>query len=287
MKLVSYMRNGKAGYGAALGDGIVDLAARFPDLAGLAAALAAGALPAFDTAVASASADFPLSSVELLPPVPEPRKIICIGLNYRTHVQETGRDTPTHPMLFARYPDSLVGHGAEMLRPAVSDKFDFEGELAVVIGATARHVAAADALSYVAGYSCFNDGSVRDYQRHTSQFMAGKTFWRSGAFGPYLVTADEVGDVTALTLETRLNGEVMQQAETSDLLFPVPDLIAFISSITPLYPGDVIATGTTGGVGFARKPPVWMKPGDRVEVEISKVGTLSNRIADEPGRPAA
>lgn len=281
VKLVSYRNKDKNGYGVVAGDGIIDLGSRFAAWPTLDAALDAGGLASLADAASGRSADVALDAVTLLPPVSSPRKIICIGLNYRTHILETGRDTPTHPMLFSRYPDSLVGHGEAMLRPLVSEKYDFEGELAVVIGRTARHVAAEDALGYVAGYSCFNDGSVRDYQRQTTQFLAGKTFWRSGAFGPWLVTPDEVGDVAALTLETRLNGDVMQHAETSDLLFSVPDLIAFISRITPLDPGDVIATGTTGGIGAARKPPVWMKPGDRVEVEISNIGTLVNHIADE------
>jgi 2-keto-4-pentenoate hydratase/2-oxohepta-3-ene-1,7-dioic acid hydratase in catechol pathway len=227
-----------------------------------------------------------LRDVELLPPITAPDKIICVGLNYRTHIEEGGRDAPTHPMLFARFADSLVGHGQKMVRPKVSKNYDFEGELAVIIGRLAHHVAAEQAFDYVAGYSCFNDGSVRDYQRHTSQFLPGKTFWRSGAFGPWLITKDEVADVKALTLTTRLNGEVMQHAPVSDLLFDVPTLIAFITSIAPLRAGDVIMTGTTGGVGGARKPPVWMKPGDLIEVEISQVGTLANDIADETDIPA-
>ncbi|WP_048649496.1 fumarylacetoacetate hydrolase family protein [Nitratireductor soli] len=286
MKLATYRTQGQVRYGAVIGNGIVSLSGRFGAWPTLAAALDAGGISALADAASGRSPDIALDAVTILPPIPDPRKIICIGLNYRTHILETGRDTPTHPMLFARYPDSLVGHGEEMLRPLVSDKYDFEGELAIVIGRTARHVAAEDALGYVAGYSCFNDGSVRDYQRQTTQFLAGKTFWRSGAFGPWLVTPDEVGDVARLTLETRLNGAVMQRAETADLLFSVADLIAFISRITPLYPGDVIATGTTGGIGAARKPPVWMKPGDRVEVEISNIGTLANPIADEKATAA-
>lgn len=287
MKLATYRTQGEVRYGAVIDSGIVSLSGRLGASPTLAAALDAGGISALADAASGRSPDVALDAVTILPPIPNPSKIICIGLNYRTHILETGRDTPTHPMLFARYPDSLVGHGEEMLRPLVSEKYDFEGELAVVIGRTARHVAAEDALGHVAGYSCFNDGSVRDYQRQTTQFLAGKTFWRSGAFGPWLVTPDEVGDVATLTLETRLNGTVMQRAETSDLLFSVADLIAFISKITPLYPGDVIATGTTGGIGAARKPPVWMKPSDRVEVEISSIGTLVNRIVDEADGAAA
>jgi 2-keto-4-pentenoate hydratase/2-oxohepta-3-ene-1,7-dioic acid hydratase in catechol pathway len=282
VNLLSYRLDDQERYGAVVGDGIVDLKARFgKSWPTLAAALCGNGLAALAEASRTTAPSVPLNVVELLPPIPNPQKIVCIGLNYRSHIQETGRDAPTHPMLFARYPDSLVGHGQPMLRPLVSRSYDFEGELAVVIGRTARHVPVATAMDFVGGYSCFNDGSVRDYQRHTSQFMAGKTFWRSGAFGPWIVTPDGIGDIRKLTLTTRLNGEVMQRAEISDLLFGVADLIAFITSITPLYPGDVIATGTTGGVGAARKPPVWMKPGDLVEVEISNIGKLANRIADE------
>jgi 2-keto-4-pentenoate hydratase/2-oxohepta-3-ene-1,7-dioic acid hydratase in catechol pathway len=288
LKFVSYRFRNRDRYGAVSGDGILDLSERhggeWPDLA---AAIAAGGLARLAATAGSLPAGPALADVELLPSIPSPRKIICIGLNYRTHIQETGRDTPTHPMLFVRFPDSLVGHAQPMLRPKLSENYDFEGELAVVIGRTARHVAPETALDHVAGYSCFNDGSVRDYQRHTSQFTAGKNFWRSGAFGPWLVTADEVGDVTGLTLTTRLNGEVVQEAVTSDLLFGIGELISFISSITPLYPGDVIATGTTGGIGAARRPPLWMRPGDVIEVEISRVGTLRNVIADEAPDAAA
>ena len=282
MKLATYKHRGRQGFGAVKDDTIIDLAGaaggRWSNLASL---VRDEGFEAAERAAQNSQATFPLEAVELLPPIPEPGKIICIGLNYRTHIAETGRDTPEFPMLFARYPDSLVGHGHALVRPLVSSKFDFEGELAVVIGRTARHVPVEKALEFVAGYSCFNDGSIRDYQRHTTQFLPGKTFWRSGAFGPWLVTADEVGALSDLQMTTRLNGEIMQRAPVSDLLFGVAELIAYISAITPLSPGDVIATGTTGGVGAARKPPVWMRPGDTVEVEISRVGTLINRVIGE------
>jgi 2-keto-4-pentenoate hydratase/2-oxohepta-3-ene-1,7-dioic acid hydratase in catechol pathway len=286
MKLATYRHAGKEAYGAVAGDRLVPLSAKlsgkWPDLR---AALRAGGLDALADAARSEAPSLKLSEVELLPPIPYPEKIICVGLNYRTHIEEGGRDTPTHPMLFARFPDSLVGHGQKMVRPKASQNYDFEGELAVIIGKLAHHVPRERAFDYIAGYSCFNDGSLRDFQRHTSQFLPGKTFWRSGSFGPYLVTKDEVPDVRALTLTTRLNGEVMQHAPVSDLLFDVPHLISFISQIAPLRPGDVIMTGTTGGVGGARKPPVWMKPGDKIEVEISSVGTLANDIVDEASVP--
>jgi 2-keto-4-pentenoate hydratase/2-oxohepta-3-ene-1,7-dioic acid hydratase in catechol pathway len=287
MKLVSYRHAGADRYGAVIGERIADLSgtfgARWPSLK---AVLREDGVSELAKAVVAAAPSLNLAEVELLPPIGEPDKIICVGLNYRTHVEEGGRDTPAYPMLFARYPDSLVGHGQKMVRPKVSRNYDFEGELAVIIGRLAHHVPRERAFDYIAGYSCFNDGSVRDYQRHTSQFLPGKTFWRSGAFGPWMVTKDEIADITASTLSTRLNGEVMQHAPVSDLLFDIPHLIAFVSSIAPLRAGDVIVTGTTGGVGAARKPPVWMKPGDKIEVEISQVGTLTNDIVDETSLPA-
>jgi len=188
---------------------------------------------------------------------------------------------PEHPVLFVRFANSLVGHGQPMVCPAASERFDFEGELAVIIGRRARHVTAAAAHEYVAGYSCFNDGSVRDFQRHSGQFTPGKNFVASGAFGPWMVTADEAPDAKEMTLETRLNGKVVQHESTGQLHFDIATLIAYISIWTELVPGDVIATGTPGGVGAGRKPPLWMRPGDTVEVEISGLGCLSNPIVAE------
>jgi 2-keto-4-pentenoate hydratase/2-oxohepta-3-ene-1,7-dioic acid hydratase in catechol pathway len=196
-------------------------------------------------------------------------------------VQETGRTVTEKPMLFARYPGSQVAHGAALIRPKVSHDFDYEGELAAIIGTEGRHIGEADALSHVAGYACYNDGSVRDWQRHTSQFLPGKTFAATGGFGPWMVTADEIADPTALTLETRLNGQVVQHTTTDLMITSITRLIAYVSTILPLLPGDVLVTGTPGGVGAKRNPPLWMKPGDIVEVEISGIGCLRNAIADE------
>ena len=279
MKLVSYTIGDNASYGIWRDDGIVDLPAR---VAGAGSTLRS-ILDRLDDVrpYADAAPDHAHDAVELLPPVPDPKKILCVGLNYKSHIAETGRDAPAYPILFPRYPDSLVGAGQDLVRPRASTDFDYEGELAFVIGRGGRHIAAADALDHVAGFACFNDGSIRDWQRHTTQFMPGKSFWRSGSFGPWLVTPDEVGEIGPLKLTTRLNGEVMQQASLDDLLFGVPDLIAYLSTILPVEPGDVVATGTTGGVGLFRQPQVWMKPGDRVEVEIDRLGVLSNGIADE------
>jgi 2-keto-4-pentenoate hydratase/2-oxohepta-3-ene-1,7-dioic acid hydratase in catechol pathway len=279
MKLVSFSHNGREGYGIVVPAGVIDAEAilghRYPALS--------DALSDMDAlaALSSRQADFSHGSVEFLPPIPLSKRIICIGLNYKSHIAETGREAPQYPMLFPRYPDSLVGQGAPLIRPAASEMFDFEGELAFVIGRGGRNIPASQALDYVAGYSCFNDGSIRDFQRHTTQFLPGKNFARSGSFGPWLTTADELPDIGSQTLETKLNGQIVQSAKLNDLLFGIEDLIAYMSKIWPLQPGDVVATGTTGGVGAMRNPPLWMKPGDHVSVEISGIGILSNEIADE------
>ncbi len=278
MKLISFEHGGRESYGAVVDDGVVDIGKRLDGHPTLRSALCA-----METLQAAAdnAPDHALADVTLLPPITDAYRIVCVGLNYRTHIEETGRETPAHPILFTRYADSHVAHGQPMIRPRASEHYDFEGELAFVVGKAGRHVSQADALSHVAGYACYNDGSVRDFQRHTSQFTPGKNFHHSGAFGPWLVTADELPDPGAMVLETRLNGEIVQHAETSDLLFGVPELIEYMSKVWPLRVGDVIATGTTGGVGAARKPPLWMKGGDQIEVEISGVGLLANPVIDE------
>jgi 2-keto-4-pentenoate hydratase/2-oxohepta-3-ene-1,7-dioic acid hydratase in catechol pathway len=221
------------------------------------------------------------ADIRLLPPIPNPGKIVGIGMNYLAHTAELQRKQPEAPSLFVRFPDSIVGHEQPIVRPSASDNYDFEGELAIIIGQTARHVSAGDALDYVAAYSCFLDGSVRDWQYRTSQFTAGKNFWHSGAFGPWLVTADEIPDPQNLQLETRVSGEVMQQGNTGQMVFAIAELIRFLSTIFPLEPGDVIATGTPSGVGAAREPARWLRPGDVVEVEIEGVGVLRNEVVAE------
>ena len=208
------------------------------------------------------------------------QKILCVGVNYRPHIAEMGREVPDYPVVFTRFPASLVGNGEDLVRPKVSEKYDYEGELAVVIGKPARHATREEALDYVAGYCCFMDGSVRDWQRHTTQFTPGKNFDRSGAIGP-MVAATDIPDPAVLELTTRVNGEVMQRGRVADLVFDVATLIAYCSTFTELLPGDVIATGTPGGVGAARTPPVWLRSGDVVEVEISGIGVLRNPVRDE------
>ncbi|MEM7345646.1 MAG: fumarylacetoacetate hydrolase family protein [Chloroflexota bacterium] len=221
---------------------------------------------------------WPLGSVTFLPPIQNPGKIICVGLNYRTHIQEMGRDLPKHPVIFAKFANTLIGHEAVIPYPTVSDTLDYEAELAFVIGQRAKDVPREKALDYVAGYTCFNDVSVREYQRRTIQFLQGKTFDGSGPCGPALVTADEIPDPSELEMFLRLNGETMQHTSLDDLVFDVPTLVELLSEIMTLEPGDIVATGTPGGVGFARDPKLFMKPGDRVEVEISNIGILRNTV---------
>lgn len=280
MRLVSFLIDRQVRAGVVKGDGIIDLSKHDVGRS-VKHILRHGALDKIAELQEEVAADVALDDVEFLPPVLKPTKILCIGVNYKKHVFEMGRELPARPWIFVRFADSFVGHGADMIRPAVSENYDFEGELAVVIGRSAHRVPAASAMDYVAGYCCLNDGSIRDYQRHSSQFTAGKNFLCSGSMGPWLVTKDEIADVENMQLETRLNGELMQASSTGDLIFDIPALIEYCSTFTRLEPGDVIATGTPGGVGAARTPPVWMKPGDTIEVSVSQIGVLRNTIADE------
>jgi 2-keto-4-pentenoate hydratase/2-oxohepta-3-ene-1,7-dioic acid hydratase in catechol pathway len=279
MKLVSFDQAGRNAWGVVRGADVVVLTQVWPDVT---AALEAGAEQIAQAAQAVGMPCRTLAGLRLLPPVPAPRKILCVGLNYGRHVAEAGRELPAHPSMFARFADSFVGHEAPVWKPRLSDKFDYEGELAVVIGRAGRHIAARDALSHVAGYTCMAENSVRDFQKHNAQVTPGKNFERSGAIGPWLVTADEVGDPARLQVITRLNGTVMQQGDVSDLIFPIPELIAYVSAFTPLSPGDVIAIGTPEGVGSSRKPPRFLAVGDTLEVEIPGIGNLVNTVADEP-----
>lgn len=256
-----------------LPENLVDLLALGP--AGLeAAAQAAAAAPA--------QALFSREAVRWLPPVLRPGKIICLGLNYADHAAEGGNAPPAYPSLFMRGASSLIGHGAPLVRPRVSDKLDYEAELAVVIGRRCRHLTPDDALGAVAGYSCFNDATLRDYQRRTAQWTIGKNFDGTGAFGPWLVPAGELPSGAAgLKIESRLNGVAMQSDNTANMIFPVAATLCLLTEALTLEPGDVVVMGTPAGVGYARKPPVWMKPGDRIEIEIEGIGTLANTVADE------
>jgi 2-keto-4-pentenoate hydratase/2-oxohepta-3-ene-1,7-dioic acid hydratase in catechol pathway len=279
MRLASFSIEGRDSFGIVTDSGVIDARRRLaPELFSLRATLAAERIEEL-TAFEHDPPDYALDEIVYQPVIPNPDKILCVGINYQAHIRETRREPPQHPWLFVRFANTLVGHGQPLLRPKVSNKFDFEGELAVVIGRRARYVHENDALHYVAGYSCFNDGSVRDFQMHSPLFTAGKNFPRSGALGPVLATADTLPDPSRLNLRTRVNGSVMQETGIDDLCFDVPALIAYCSTFTQLEPGDIIAT--PGGAGAFREPRVWLRPGDFVEVEIGGIGVLRNPVADE------
>ncbi|WP_353233413.1 fumarylacetoacetate hydrolase family protein [Diaphorobacter ruginosibacter] len=283
MKLISFEHAGRASYGAVVGDSqVVDLgphfAARHPTLRDL---IAAGLGQIGDLA------DYPpslsLADVKLLKPITNPEHIWCLAVNYAEHhkeVESAGRvqDLPKKPAMFARFNDSFVAHGEDLWHPGVSEQFDYEGELAVVIGKPGHRIAAQDAFEHIAGYTILNDGSVRDWQFHTRQITPGKNFYRSGSIGPWIVTADEVGDPYRLRIETRLNGEVLQSDLADLMLHRIAAFIEYASTVAPLQPGDILATGTPSGVGFSRKPPIWMKPGDVCEITIDGIGKLANRV---------
>lgn len=281
MKLASFLLDGRASYGVIDGTEVIDagdmLRWQFPDLKSV---IAADALDAVRSAMATA-ARLPLAAVTLAPVIGNPGKIFCVGHNYETHRLETGRDKTSYPSIFTRFADSQTGHGQPIILPTVSTMLDYEGELAIVIGKGGRAIAEADALEHVAGYSCYNDASVRDWQWHTAQFTPGKNFPDTGSFGPWLVTADEIPDPSTLSVTTRVNGTVVQSQPTADMIFPIPRLIAYISTFTPLSPGDVIVTGTPGGVGAKRQPPSWLQAGDVVEIDIPGVGLLVNPVQAE------
>ncbi len=267
MRILSFLQEGRSRYGAVEGDAVrmFSAASTFADVL--------SSKPSGSTVGRD--------GLDLLPVIPNPGKIICIGLNYRDHAKEGGNPIPDYPAVFMRTTTSLVAHGKSMLRPAISDQLDFEAELAVIIGRTAKRVTAAAALDHVAGYACFNDGSVRNYQRKSTQWTIGKNFDQTGGFGPEMVTVDELpAGARGLGITSRVNGAVMQAGNTSDMIFDVATLVEILSEVMTLEPADVIATGTPAGVGYARKPPLFLKPGDICEISIDGIGTLSNTIRD-------
>jgi 2-keto-4-pentenoate hydratase/2-oxohepta-3-ene-1,7-dioic acid hydratase in catechol pathway len=281
MRFVSFSQRGAPRYGVVEGEGVVDLTQRMGgEFASLRELIAGNGRVRVEQFLGRGRADHALDQLSFLPVIPEPAKIICVGVNYHDHRAEMGRETPKHPMIFTRWPSSLVGHDQPLIKPRESDAFDYEGEIAVIIGKAGRRIPRERAFDYVAGYSIFQDGSVRDFQRHTSQFTPGKNFFATGSLGPVLVTRDEIADPFDFNLVTRLNGIEMQRAVSRDMIFGIEEIIAYCSLFTELVPGDVIATGTPGGVGAARTPPVFMKPGDMVEVEVSGIGTLRNPVSE-------
>ena len=290
MRLVAFDDKGTAKLGVLLGEAVVDLTRAAPELPRDLVSLIKAGPAAFSAAGEAArkakpDATRPASGLRFRPPIENAGKIVCLGLNYVDHAAEGGHAKPEYPSLFMRCTTSLAAHGEALWRPKASSKFDYEAELVAVVGRAARHVSLANALDHIAGYSCFNDGSIRDYQRKTSQWTIGKNFDRTGGFGPWFVTSDEVPPGAAgLSIQSRLNGKVMQNANTRDMIFPVAETVVLLSQCMTLEPGDLLVMGTPAGVGYARNPPVWMQPGDTIEIAIEGIGVLSNPIADEPAR---
>lgn len=282
MKLISFEHHNTPAYGIVKGDDVLDLTpllgTQAPDLKTL---IAKDLLDAAAQAASSNKATLKLSQLTLLPVIPNPGQIFCIGLNYGEHVRETGREITEVPTIFLRLPASQVGHGQDILRPAESNRLDYEAEIAIVIGKGGRRIQEAEAWDHIAGYSCYNDGSVRDWQVATSQWTPGKNFYKTGGFGPWLVTADEIAPNRVMRLQTILNGQVLQDTTTDKMIHSIPRQIAYISSFTPLSAGDVIVSGTPGGVGNKRTPQVFMKPGDTCEIVVDAIGTLRNGIRDD------
>lgn len=281
MRWLSFERDGALSFGYVTGDGegVVDVGAR-TDYGSLREVIEAGTLAALPDQCGD-EADLALEGITYAPTITDPRKILCVGLNYKAHQEETGRGGEGIPTIFTRFAAAQVAHNQPMIKPRESDTLDFEGEIAMIIGKGGRRISQAEAMDHVIGFSIYNDGSVREYQRHTSQFTPGKNFSATGGFGPWMMTLDEIGDISKMELTTRLNGEVMQNATADLLVHGFEELIEFCSTWIDLEPGDVIVTGTPGGVGAARNPPVFMQHGDEIEIEVSPIGKLFNPIVAE------
>ena len=282
MKLISFLHQGTPSYGIVNGDDVLDLTpilgAQAPDLKTL---LAKDLLGAAAEAAKTHPFTLKYSHLTLLPVIPNPGQIFCIGLNYGEHVRETGKEITETPVIFLRLPESQVAHGQDIVRPPESHRLDYEAEIAIVIGKPGRRIKEEDAWDHIAGYACYNDGSVRDWQVATSQWTPGKNFYKTGGFGPWMVTSDEIPAGKVMRLQTILNGQVLQDTTTDKMIHNIPRQIAYISTFIPLSPGDVIVTGTPGGVGNKRTPQVFMKPGDVCEIVVDAIGTLRNGIRDE------
>lgn len=282
MKLLSFSKNGQHSFGLVRHDSVIDLKnklnGQYQDLKSL---LNDEDLLAIVNTVANSQADYALSEIQFEPVIPNPGQIFCVGLNYADHVKETQRQATEKPMIFMRLAPSQLGHNQPMLKPAETEKLDYEGEIAIVIGKAGRRISKEKAWEHIAGYACYNDGSVRDWQTHTAQWGPGKNFFHTGAFGPWLVTTDEIKANETMTLITRVNGQEVQRALTTQLIHDIPTLINYISTFTPLSAGDVIVSGTPGGIGLKRNPPLLLNEGDIVEVEVDKIGVLKNIIKNE------
>lgn len=284
MKIASALQESETIFGVVEGSVIADLSESFASPQSLVAEVHTVSGRSRVESMAASAKKVNLAEVTLLPPVPLARRILCVGTNYADHIAESDRvsEAPPHPVIFTRFPSSLVGHGEQLERSRASTSYDYEGELAIIIGQSTRYATRENALDAIAGYACFMDGTMRDFQRHTSQFVPGKSFDRSGACGPWMVTADEIDDPYALTLTTRVDGEIVQQASTNLLIHDLQAIVSYCSTFTTLEPGDIIATGTPGGVGYVKEPPLWLEPGREVSVDVTGVGTLVNTVIDEP-----
>ena len=281
MKFVSFLLKDQAKFGISNDKNITDLTGKIKGANTLKELIANKGISESKEYVKKNPGNISLDQIEYLPVIPNPGKIICVGLNYSEHVKETGRTVEQNPVIFLRVPESQTAHKQPIQRPKVSTHLDYECEMAVIMGDAGKHIKPENALKYIVGYSCYNESTVRDWQQHTRQFGMGKNFEKTGSFGPHMVLAENISDYTKLSIQTRLNGKVMQDAKLSQLIFDIPTLISYISKAIPWRAGDVLVTGTPGGVGFKRKPPIFMKDGDQVEVEISEIGILSNIIKDE------
>lgn len=279
MRFASFHHQGRNGFGVVAGDHVVDMSG---EVASLREALELWGPDGLRARAATVTGPrVPLAGLQWLPPITHPHKTLCVGLNFYAHAKEANMAVPEHPSMFVRFPESQVGHGAPVVRPRASHQFDYEAELAVVIGRKGRHVTEDKAQEIVFGYACFAENSVRDWQMHGRQATAGKNFFASGAFGPWIVTPDETGPVEKMDVIGRLNGRELQRDSAANMIFSVARTIAYVSTFAELLPGDVLVLGTPAGVGFTRKPPIWLVPGDTFDVEITGVGTLSNPVVDE------
>lgn len=282
MKLISFLRDGSPSFGAISDSGVLDLGrALGSEASDIKTLLAKDLVGAALDLLGQKGPRVSFADLQLLPVIPNPGKIVCVGLNYHDHVVETQRPVTAHPTLFLRLPESQAAHGAGLVLPAETTQFDYEGEIAVIIGRRGRRISESNAWAHIAGYACYNDGSVRDWQAAANQWTAGKNFSATGGFGPWMVTADEVPAGTEMTLVTRVNGKEMQRASTGQMIHSIPQLLRHISTFTTLEPGDVIVTGTPGGIGSKRKPPVFLGPEDIVEIDVDKIGVLHNHVLCE------
>ena len=282
MNFISFLNNNEERFGIVFNNKVTDLTGQINNIKSLKELIQFNCLEEGRSYAKNNPGDIDINSIKLLPVIPNPSKIICVGLNYHEHVKETEKTIADNPVTFQRFNDSQVAHMENMIIPKASDNLDFEGEMALIMKDSESHLSEDDALKYIAGYSCYNDGSVRDWQRHTkSTFGMGKNFKKTGSFGPHMVLAEDIDDYKQLTIKTYLNGEVMQSASLSLLIFDLPFLISYVSKALPWRAGDVLVTGTPGGVGFKRNPPIYLKEGDKVDITISEIGTLSNTLQNE------